>query len=132
MWWLWSIHSGRTTSRYLSSGASITPRSPRAGRAGAETSARTSERHLRHQPDRLELAAHAERRHAGGLPLRQAFADALARPTERHLVDQRVGHRGFRFGLAAGQVEVLDLRGGFFVAVAAHDLVVEIAPARAH
>src|SRR5215470_4025999 len=112
---LWSIHSGRTTSRYRSSGASITP---------------GSEHQLGHQPDGIELAAHAERRDARGRPFRQPLADALARPAERHLVHERVGHRGFGLGLTAGEVELLDLRRGVLVAVAADDLVVEVATAR--
>src|SRR6185295_1147882 len=113
---LWSIHSGRTTSRYRSSGASITP----------------LERQLSHEANRLGLAADAERCHPGGFPFGEALADALTRAAERDLVDERIGHGGFGFGLAARQVEILDLRRGVVVAVAAHDFVVEVAAAGAH
>src|SRR5439155_9016208 len=77
------------------------------------------ERQLGDEPNRLDLAAHAERGHARRLPLGEALADALARSAERHLVDESVRHRGLRLGLAAGQVVILDLRRRFLVAVAA-------------
>src|SRR5499427_10496837 len=76
-----------------------------------------SERQFCHHPDGVELAAHAERRDAGRLPLRQPLADALARAAQGDLVDQGVRHRGLRLRLAAVQVELLDLRRRFLVAV---------------
>src|SRR5213594_969690 len=87
-----------------------------------------SESNFCHQPDGVELAADAERRHAGGFPLRQALADALARAAQRDIVDERVRHRGFRFGLAAGYIQILDLARGLLVAVATDDLVVDRGP----
>src|SRR5262249_56090909 len=84
------------------------------------------ERQLRHRADGGQVAAEHQRRDPRALPLGQSLTDALARTAQRHFVDERVGHGGFRLRLLTGQVEILDPPGGVLVALAARQLVVEI------
>src|SRR5690242_7507088 len=64
------------------------------------------EHQLGHQVERLGLDRAAdERGDARALPARQPLADALLRPAQGDLVDERVGHRGRRLVLLAAQVE---------------------------
>src|SRR6266487_1606650 len=91
------------------------------------------ERQLGHDAKGLDLPHAADqRRHAGGLPDLEALANPLTRATQRHLVHERVRDRRRRLLLLAGEVEVLDALGGALVPVAAHEVVVEVAPARPH
>ena len=53
-------------------------------------------------------------------------------PHSANLVHESVGYGRFGFRLAAGEVEILDLLRRLLVAVAARDVVVEVAAARAH
>src|SRR6266508_1423906 len=69
---------------------------------------------------------------AGALPGVQPLPDALARTTQRHFVDQRVGHGTIGLRLEALEVEVLEALGVGLVPVATGDVVVEVQPARAH
>src|SRR5712692_7099290 len=88
---------------------------------------------LGHGAEGLDLAHAADQgRHAGGLPHREALADPLPRAAERHFVDEGVRHRRGRLLLLAGEIEILDGLGGALVPVAAHEVIVEISPARAH
>src|SRR5712692_1128476 len=91
------------------------------------------QRQLGHDAEGLDLAHAAEQgRHAGGLPHLEALADPLARAAEGHLVHEGVRDRRGRLLLLAGEVEVLNGLGGALVPVAAHDVIVEVPPARAH
>src|SRR5215470_7399356 len=93
----------------------------------------TLEHELGHQVERLGLhRATDECGDARVLPPRQPLADALLRPAECDLVDEGVGHRGRRLVLLATQIEILDAPGVALVAVATHELVVEVLAARAH
>src|ERR1700730_13019650 len=116
--------------------SSMTRRSrPRASSAAWTRSAgvfTALERQLGHDAKGLDLPHAADQRgHAGGLPDLEALADPLTRATQRHLVHERVRDRR-RLLLLAGKVEVLDALGGALVPVAAHEVVVEVAPARPH
>src|SRR5262245_64601000 len=88
---------------------------------------------LRHQLERFRLDGAADQRgDAGGLPAGQPLLDALPRAAQRDLIHERVGHRRRRLVLLAPQVEVLDTLRVALVAVAAHQLVVEVLAPRAH
>src|SRR2546430_4194596 len=89
-------------------------------------------RQLGHRPRRELVARDQQRRDPRPRPLGEPLADPLARPAERDLVHERVRHRGLGLRAAARKVEVLDRLGGLLVAVAARDIVVEVAAARPH
>src|SRR5216684_5215063 len=91
------------------------------------------ERQLGNDAKGLDLPHPADqRRHAGGLPDFEALADPLTRAAQGHLVHEGIRDRRRRLVLLAGEIEVLDALGDALVPVAAHEVVVEVAPARAH
>src|SRR5262249_16339695 len=72
-------------------------RDPSPAGRGYRPMARSLQRELREQADRLDLAAaDAERADRRGLPRGDTVANPLARADQRDLVDQLVGHCGHR------------------------------------
>src|SRR5262249_1335001 len=69
---------------------------------------RALQNELGHQANGIDGPRHLESRDAGGLPLGEALADALGRPTQCHLVDEGVRDGRLRLSLATGEIEVLD------------------------
>src|SRR5207244_564280 len=69
---------------------------------------------------------------AGALPWIQQLGDATLGPAQGDLVDQLVGDGRRRLRLLAVEVQVLDLLGRPFKAVAAGEGVVEVAAPRPH
>src|SRR5262245_1618558 len=103
-----------------------------AGR-GYRPMARSLQRELREQSDRLDLAAaDAERADRRGLPRGDTVANPLARADQRDLVDQLVGHCGHRRVPVAAEEGVLDPDRRLLVAEPLGVVVVEILVARAH
>src|SRR2546427_709323 len=76
------------------------------------------EHQLGHEPDRVGVARHHQGGDTGRRPLGEALADERARPAERDLVHQRVGHGRLGLGLAAAEVQILDRPRRLLVAVA--------------
>src|SRR3989442_792536 len=87
---------------------------------------------LGHEPDRVGVARHHQGGDTGRRPLGEALADERARPAERDLVHQRVGHGRLGLGLAAAEVQILDRPRRLLVAVAPGQLVVEVLATRPH
>src|SRR5947209_12656501 len=73
---------------------------------------------------------HGRRRRA--LPRLDELGDALLGATQGDLVDQVVGHGRRRLLLLTVEIEILDLLGCCLVAVAAGQVVVEVAAAGSH
>ena len=108
-------------------------RSERSDREAVGSRSLRLERELGEGSQRLGLLRRDEQRRGSGLPPGvEALGEALLRPDERDLVDERIGHRGRGVALVPVEVEILDLARGVLVAVPAGEVVVEVLAARAH
>src|SRR4029453_9063734 len=118
--------------------SSITRRSsPRPAMAACPRSAAAfigpSERQLRHHPQSLgRLGPADEGGDARRLPALEPLANALLGAAQRDLVHEGVRHRGGGVLLLPREVQILDAPGLALVAIARHEVVVEVLPPRPH
>ena len=123
----------RTTARRDSSSGCRSWRRAPPTRSRARSPRERLGRRFRESAQRPDVARRGEQRRRARLaPGRQAVADPVDASHERDLVDERVGDG--RGGVAAAPVEkrVLDRARLRLVAVAHHQVVVEVLPACAH
>src|SRR5215831_3227650 len=66
------------------------------------------------------------------LPSLQPVANAISRTDKRNLIDQGIGHSGYRLRLAAGEESILDPNCRRLVSHALCSIIVEILVAGAH
>src|SRR5262249_38270597 len=66
------------------------------------------------------------------LPSLQPVANAISRTHERNLIDQSIGHSGYRLRLTAGEESILDPNCRRLVPQALCSVIVEILVAGAH